>query len=427
MLQYGYVNNKNVIDKSEFMELLNMKNKTVIEQQAKRYDSFYLYDESCILDSVNALKTNFSRINFLYSIKCNPNVNILRSIFAQGFGADAASAGEVILATEVGLRKDDIYYSAPGKTFKDIENTISKAVLIADSIDEIRRIQSVAKKIKSVVNIGIRINPDFSFDNNYGQSSKFGIDENQAIDFIKSNDCKNIKITGIHVHLRSQELNSEVLAGYYNKMFCLAEKFQSLCGSLDYVNMGSGMGIQYSTKEVPLDIQFLSELVKKELDTFQATYPNTKIMIEVGRYVVGKSGVYVTKVVDRKTSYGKTYLILKNTLNGFIRPSLSSLIMRYTTQEDPFASEPLFTSKNAFQIYTLKRDESPELVTLVGNLCTSTDVIAENIMLPYLECEDNIVITNAGSYAAVLSPMQFSTHEKPSELFLTVRGDVIAE
>ena len=148
-------------------------------------------------------------------------------------------------------------------------------------------------------------------------------------------------------------------------------------------------------------------------------------MIEVGRYAVCKSGLYVTKVMDKKTSHGTTYLILKNTLNGFIRPSLAKLVEHYAVEETPASSEPLFTARDAFQFLTLKDEAPSETVTLVGNLCTATDVIAENIPMPHLECGDTVIITNAGGYAAVLSPLQFSSQERPAELFLTQSGEVI--
>lgn len=403
-----------------------MRNKAIIEKYAKKHDSFYLYDENCIINSINVLKENFQQIEFLYSVKCNPNSHILRSVFAQGFGADAASLGEVLLASKAGLTRDKIYYSAPGKTMEEIKVAIDKSILIADSLDEIKKIQMIASLLGITVNIGIRINPDFSFYEDCGQSSKFGIDEEQAVEFLRNYDCKNVKITGIHVHLKSQELDTRILSDYYGKMLHLAEKFYSLCGELDYVNMGSGMGIQYST-ETPLDMKLLSTGIGDKFDKFKATYSNTKLIIETGRYVVGKSGVYVTKVVDRKVSHQKTYLILKNTLNGFIRPSLAVLVTRYAAQDKPVSSEPLFTGKNAFQFLTFKDEEPTECVTLVGNLCTATDVVAEDIMLPHLECGDCIVITNAGSYAAVLSPMQFAMQEKPRELFLTTDDKIIQD
>jgi len=123
-------------------------------------------------------------------------------------------------------------------------------------------------------------------------------------------------------------------------------------------------------------------------------------------------------------SHGKTYIILKNTMNGFIRPSLAKMVLSYTNEVSPKGTEPLFTSRNAFSFITLKEGDEEETVTLVGNLCTSADVIAEDITLPRLEAGDLVVINNAGGYAAVLSPMQFSSQEKPSELFLTSKGDI---
>lgn len=222
-------------------------------------------------------------------------------------------------------------------------------------------------------------------------------------------------------------MNADILAAYYKNIFLLAEKFQKANkNTLEFINMGSGMGIQYSAKDVPLDTELLGKMVNEHVKTFSALHPETKIIIEVGRYAVGKSGVYVTTVLDKKVSYGKTYLILKNTLNGFIRPSLAKLVAKYTSETAPVASEPLFTCKDAFEFLTLKEELNFEKVTLVGNLCTATDVIMDDIMLPHLECGDTVIITNAGSYAAVLSPMQFSSQEKPAELFMTRNGEIFS-
>lgn len=399
--------------------------KKAISALSDQWYSFYLYDEAGIQESIHSLKTSFPQIAFLYSVKCNANPNVLACIFSQGFGADAASAGEVELARQAGLSASQIYYSAPGKSIHDIERTIEAAILIADSLDEIKRIQAVAERLGKTIPIGIRINPDFSFLGNVGSASKFGIDENQLIDFLRKNPYPNIRVTGIHVHLKSQELNAEVIAAYYERVFSLAERMETFCGELAFVNMGSGMGIQYAPTDSPLDVARLVQLAEKRIHAFQAAHENTKIIIEVGRFAVGKSGYYVTKVMDRKVSYGKTYLILKNTLNGFIRPSLARLVEAYSSERNPVGSEPLFTSVNAFQIDTLKDEAPSEKVTLVGNLCTAADVVAKDVLMPHLECGDAVILTNAGSYAAVLSPMQFSSQEPPKELFLTKDGVMI--
>ena len=117
-----------------------MINKDVILKESKKYDSFYLYDEKTILQHIDILKKDFDNVEFLYSIKANPNPKILDTIFSQGFGADAASLGEVILSKKHGLKKDQIYYSTPGKTLKDIEKAIDDSVIIADSINEVYKI-----------------------------------------------------------------------------------------------------------------------------------------------------------------------------------------------------------------------------------------------------------------------------------------------
>ena len=397
-----------------------MELKNQICEISQKYDSFYLYDEKIIKNSISNLRKVFLEIEFLYSVKCNSNVNVLKSIFSEGFGADTASLAEVLMARKLDLDKNKIYYSAPGKTSKDIEVAINESNLIADSIEEIRRINMVSKSLNKVTEIGVRLNPDFS-----GKASKFGVDEDIFYDFLQNNSCQNIKIIGIHVHLKSQELNVETLANYYKNMFLLVEKVQNtLSYKLKYVNMGSGMGIQYSKSDVPLDLDRLKNLVKDNLSEFKKHNPDITIFIETGRYVTAKSGFYIMKVLDKKVSYGTTYLILKNTLNGFIKPSVIKLVSKYE-KENPVSWEPLFTSKDAFEILTFKEEtDKKEKVTLVGNLCTATDVIAEDIVLPSMDCGDIILINNAGSYAAVLSPMQFSSQEKPVEVFLSVDDSV---
>lgn len=400
-------------------------NKDIIKEQAKQYDSFYLYDERQIMAQTQKLKAHFPDILFLYSIKCNSNQKVLNSIFSQGFGADAASAGEVEKALAAGLKKENIYYSAPGKSMEDIKRTIRSSILIADSINELNRIQLAAEQMNIIADIGIRINPRFSFYGGKGTPSKFGIDEEQAIAWMKENHFSHLNITGIHVHLRSQELEAGILAAYYKNILALAKRIQEVNPApLSFINMGSGMGIPYAADSAPLNIDALSNSFTKALHCFQKAFPATRIIIETGRYIVGKAGIYATKVVDRKVSYGKTYILLKNTLNGFIRPSLARLVAHYALDDLPKGSEPLFTGTDAFQFIALSEKKPFEKVYLVGNLCTATDVIAEDILMPYLECNDIIVITNAGAYAAVLSPMQFSTQPRPTELFLNLNGQV---
>lgn len=404
-----------------------MENKEMILEQAKKYNSFYFYDEGKIISAANRLKEDFNGIEFLYSLKSNPAPAIVKTIVSQGFGADAASLGEVKLAKRFGLPPKKIQYSAPGKSKVDIEGALAISTIIADSINEVFLIEEVAKERNMTAEIGIRINPNFTFLGDEGISSKFGIDEEQVYEWIpKWRALSHIKIVGIHVHLRSQELKAEALEAYYKRMLLLAIAFQEAIGyRLTFINMGSGLGIPYAKKDSPLDTKYLGEKTFSFMKDLQEKLEGVKLILETGRYVVGESGYYITRVMDKKVSMGTTFIILHNTLNGFIRPSLAQLVLHYAKENTPDGSEPLFTSKDAFQFVLLTEEKEEEEVTLMGNLCTASDVIARDMMMPKLNVGDFIAISNAGSYGAVLSPMQFSWQSPPPQLILRCDGSVM--
>lgn len=398
----------------------------LIKKQALIDDSFYIYSQKEIYKQIENLKTYFPLVEFIYSMKCNSNPFVTKSIFSKNFGADAASAGEVRLASYYGLKKDKIYYSAPGKSNKDIEKSIKDAIIIADSLGEIERIDQICKNLGIFEEIGVRINPSFSFFSEEKTPSKFGIDQDQLIAFIKDNTCTNIKINGIHVHLHSQELNADRLINYYTNVLNLGKLIsKELERDLAYVNMGSGIGIDYNVEDKPIDLLYLSSKANILIKEFKEKFKNTKIIIETGRYLVGKAGVYVSKVVDKKVSNNITYVILKNTLNGFIRPAIEKFALNLSNDKDIKAWEPLFTGVGSFQYEVINKTKEKERVNLVGNLCTATDLIAENIEIEKLEPGDLLLINNAGAYAAVLTPMQFASLEKPLEYLLTEDNNLL--
>ena len=236
---------------------------------------------------------------------------------------------------------------------------------------------------------------------------------------------KHIKITGIHVHSRSQELDGTLIAGYYAKMFELACRVQDALGEeLRFVNMGSGIGIPYAESDKPVDLARLGDEMTRLMGVYRSRL-SAQILIETGRFLVGKAGVYVTHVLDKKMSHGKVFVILANTLNGFVRPSMAQMVESYTDDAHPHNCEPMYTGRNAFGFVPLKDTAETETVTVVGNLCTGTDVIAKDIALPKLDCGDVFVITNAGSYAAVLSPMQFASLTPPAQVLLKADGSTV--
>ncbi|MFK4784701.1 diaminopimelate decarboxylase family protein [Fusobacterium sp. MFO224] len=402
-----------------------MFNKKVVLEQGKKYDSFYLYDEKIVLENIERLKINFPNVKFLYSVKSNHHPEMLKTIFAQGIGADAASSNEVLKAFDNNVEKEEIIYSAPGKSILDIKMAFDKCIFTADSINEIKLLNSLAKEKNKIIEIGVRINPNFTHHSDLGVSTKFGIDEEILMDGSDLlNSFENIKIIGIHVHSSSQELDTEILKNYYRNMFDLTKRIkEKLNLNLKFVNLGSGIGIPFSTEDKPVDIGALGKELNFLCEKFKEEIKDIQIYIETGRYLCGPSGIYVTKVMDTKISRGKKFIILKNTLNGFIRPSMEAFVKFYS--DDPKMNEPLFTKKGAFQYIVLKDEEELETVDVYGNLCTSTDLIGKDMNLPKMEIGDLMVMTNAGCYAAVLTPFQFSSQIPPEELYLKKDGSII--
>ncbi|MFI3174192.1 MAG: diaminopimelate decarboxylase [Bacillota bacterium] len=398
-------------------------NRSVILEQAKQNDSFYIYEEAHILQQIEMLQEAFPTLEILYSMKTNPNPFVVKTIFNQRIGVDAASKREAEIAKEHGVEKRKIQFSSPGKTDSDIESTISFATLIADSLGEVYRIQEIARKKGMTVDIGVRLNPNFTYTTDEGIPSKFGIDEDLFFAEITAlESLSNISIVGLHVHIYSQELNTSYLKNYHKNVLALAKKMQgAIKNKLEFINLGSGIGIPYAKTDTPVDVDALGKSTTELIAKFHETFPAVKMYIETGRFLVGQSGTYATKVIDKKISHGKTFVLLHNTLNGFVRPAFASMLESYAT---PPILEPFYTCKNAFSYVVLNDETEMEMVTLGGNLCTGLDIIERDISLPRLSCGDVVAITNAGSYAAVISPMQFSSQVKPKELFLAIDGTV---
>ena len=397
-----------------------MADRQVLMQQLQYHNSFYLYEESCILNSIHRLKGNFPGAQFLYSMKCNPAGRVLDTVFSQGIGADAASLGEVDAAWKRGVAPDLIYFSAPARTEADLRAAWGRCVIIADSLHELDMIRRIAAEKGETPAVGVRINPNFTFAADEGVAGKFGIDEAA----LWNADLSGLNIVGIHVHAKSQELSADVLAHYYENMFSLIERVQQRLGvTLRFANFGSGLGIPFAPGEEPLDVEGLGKRFQEMHQACAQKWPQLKILIESGRYIVGKNGTYVTRVLDKKVSHGKTFVLLYGTLNGFARPAVGEMVR--SLSDHPFPYEPIFTHVQASALLPLTDHTDTETVTLAGNLCTSADIIARDITLPRMEIGDGLALDNAGCYAAVMTPMQFAFLTPPAQLFLTADGRVM--
>lgn len=409
-----------------------MINNNILRELMKKVDkSFYIYDEEEILKSINILKDKFNEFEILYSVKTNPNKNIINFMSENNIGADAASFKEVKISNEANINKENIIYSSPGKTRKDLEESIDKCIITADSYNELSILNEIGKDKNIQLEVGLRINANYNIFGGDSLSSKYGVDEETLLEhkaFI--DNLSNIKIIGIHVHLQSQILDYKIIYNYYEYVLKLAlfckEKMNF---NLKFINLGGGLGISYSDSYKNLDIDKLStmsnDLIKKYKEKL-----NTRFIIESGRFLVCKSGTYVTPIVDIKESRGTKYIIVQNGYNGFFKPTISELITSYTNTKDNLKMmEPLFTSYDSYKISLIKNSDKEindrEIVTIGGNLCTAVDILAKDIIFPKSEINDLISINNAGSYAYTLTPLLFSSQERPVEIYFKSLNDYI--
>lgn len=410
-----------------------MENKLVIIQNLmNKYDgSFYLYDERVILRQIKTLYENFRKFEFLYTIKTNPFVPIVNFTAAQGFGADAASAEEVMIAHRAGVSCEKILYSTPGKTRKDIEKTIGKGIIVADSYNELILINEISKQQDIHLKVGLRININYSMEGGPGSSSKFGVDEDTLIHnkaFI--NTLSNVEIVGIHVHLTVQILDYKKLYHYYEKIFELALFCKETIGlDLEFINFGGGLGLVYSLEnDQPLNVAKLGQECEQLFNRYNDRL-NVRLYIETGRFVICEAGWYVTRIADIKESRGIKYLIVEKGLNGFMRPSIAELIAGYTGASTALKqAEPLYTVRDAFEFMIPGGDPSSlEQVRIVGSLCTATDIMAKDVFLPKAQLGDLVIVSKAGSYSYSLSPLLFTSQPLPMQFYLKSNGELFIE
>ncbi|MDO5853881.1 MAG: alanine racemase [Thermoplasmata archaeon] len=376
----------------------------------------YVYDRDEVVRRCRGLRSAMPGVRFLYSLKANPFPPLVEAAAAEGFGADASSSGEVLRALECGIAPGDVFYSSPGKTDVDISRAAGRCTVIADSLHEMELLDACACASGSGMRVGIRVNPSFGMGAGGPSPSRFGVDEDRLGDLLgRVRRMRGVEITGIHVHLRSQVLDAEVLSRYYRDVYALAERVSEEHGAdIRFVNFGSGLGTVYDpASESPADMALLSRTMA-DIAARNRAGLRADLIVETGRYVACSAGTYYARVVDVKESMGVRYAVVDGGMGGFLRPALAGM-MRSACPGAP-GMEPLFTCcREAPVSVPWPGSEETEMVTVVGNLCSAMDVLAEDVELPRLRIGDIVAISNAGSYARTLSPLLFADQRQPGE------------
>lgn len=378
----------------------------------------FIYDRSVMEDKLRLLRDALPLgFEVYYSIKANPNQEILKFFISSGCGLEIASGGEFHQALAAGCEPARILFAGPGKTVQELEYVLAHGIgeVHVESLQEIDQLARIARDLGRPAHAAIRVNPAEGVAGGAmqmgGRPSPFGVDE-ELLDEAVARMIREefLVFRGIHLFMGTQILDHKVLIRQYRRGLEIAKRASNLAGDrLHTMDFGGGLGIPYFDNETELDIagfgQELQVLMKEQ--QAEPAFRDTNFVIEPGRYLVGESGVYVVRVSVVKQSRDKTYVVVDGGMNHHLAASgnLGQVIRRN------------------FPSAVLNRLDEPavDVVDVVGPLCTPLDVLARGIRVPAIEVGDLFGIFQSGAYARTSSPLGFLSHPSPAEAW--VEGD----
>lgn len=384
-----------------------------INQLAERVGStpFYVYDRSAIKSRVSELRQQLSQdISIHYAIKANPMPALICFIADLVDGFDVASAYELAAALNSGKAANSISFAGPGKTDTEIRQALAAQVLLhVESKRELQRVVNLSQSLSLKARISLRVNPEFSMKSSGmkmgGGPAAFGIDAEEIPEVVKLSQQLGVSVEGLHFFSGSQILNAATLIENFEKTTQSLIQMKNLFSTeLTSLSIGGGFGIPYSLQDQALNIQAVAKALNQQASKLKQNFPKAKLIIELGRYLVGEAGAFVAKVVDKKNSRGKTFVILDGGMNYHLAASgnLGQVIKR---------NYPMI---NASKTAASNR----EIVNVVGPLCTPLDTLATDMELAFVDIGDLIVIFQSGAYGLTASPQDFLSHEKIKEVLI---------
>ena len=362
----------------------------------------YIYSYRTLMENFQAVEKAFASFNPLicYSLKANSNLTLCNILSSLGAGADVVSGGELYTALRAGFTPEKIVYAGVGKTLEEIEYALKKKILLfnVESEEELEEIAGVAEKLREKAPISLRINPDIDPETHHyittgKKENKFGVsfDEAEKL-YQKIRQTETLKAMGIHVHIGSQITNIEPYLKTLKKLKNFLGELQKNGIKLTYLDMGGGFGINYRKREKKLSVEKLAQQISP-------LFPkDMRLILEPGRYIVGNSGVLVTRLTYRKKGAIKRFFIVDAGMNDLIRPSLYG------------AYHQIIPVKKPSQQSLLK-------VNVVGPVCESGDFFLQDAELPFIEKGGLLAILDAGAYGFSMSS-NYNGRTRPSEVLV---------
>ena len=352
---------------------------------------FYYYDVNVLRETLSCINKEAGKYNNFcvhYAVKANANHKILTIIRENGLGADCVSGGEIRAAVKAGFPTNKIVYAGVGKTDWEITLGLDYDIFCfnVESVPELEIINELAAAKGKVARVAFRINPNVGAHTHANittglAENKFGIsmeDMDRVIDMAET--LPNVKFVGLHFHIGSQIVDMGDFVALCNRVNELQEKLYARQIIVEHINVGGGLGIDYShpnRQPIPNFAEYFSTYHKH-----LKLRPQQTLHFELGRAVVGQCGSLISKVIYVKQGTNKQFAILDAGMTDLIRPALYQAYHK---------------------IENITSDEAIETYDVVGPICESSDVFGKAIDLNKVHRGDLFALRSAGAYGEIMA------------------------
>ena len=368
-----------------------MKGTFPIEKFEHINTPFYYYDAQLLRDTLKTLRAEADKHpQFVvhYAVKANANAKLLRIIREAGLGADCVSGGEIQAAIQAGFPASGIVYAGVGKSDWEIELGLKHNIFCfnAESEAELEVINEIAERFKTTARVALRINPNVGAHTHANittglAENKFGIAMDHLESVINSlTKMKHLQLIGLHFHIGSQILDMGDFEALCNRINLLQEQLDRLHVSIENINVGGGLGIDYQHPNrvpIPNFKDYFNTYAK-----FLKLRPNQKVHFELGRAVVAGCGSLITKTLYIKQGVAKQFAIVDAGMTDLIRPALYQAYHK---------------------IENISSNEAEQTYDVVGPICESSDVFAKQVDLNATHRGDLLAIRSAGAYGEIMA------------------------
>jgi diaminopimelate decarboxylase len=295
-----------------------------------------------------------------------------------------------------------VSFAGPGKSEAELEQAVAAGILInVESPREVELLAGIARKLGLPARVAVRVNPDFELKTSGmkmgGGPKQFGVDAEVVPELLARIGELGLAFEGFHLFAGSQNLRPDAICDAQRKSYDLALKLAGHAPSpVRVLNLGGGFGIPYFPGEQRLDIAPIGENLAAIVQRAQGDLPQARIVIELGRYLVGEAGVYVCRVIDRKISRGQVFLVTDGGLHHHLAASGNFGQVIRKNYPVTIGHRVVGTAR--------------EKASVVGPLCTPLDLLADQMDLAVAQPGDLVVVFQSGAYGASASPQSFLSH-----------------